>query len=374
MHNDNHSKGVYKLKFLKSFRLLAAAIAALITLSLAACSKQANSTQSQPAQTAAGAPVLASPADAPWKGRDNKQVTINAGFAKGMTGIANQFAIANGWYKEAGIDLKLVDIPNPVSAFAAGAVDIADGDPGTYVPAIVNNVPIKIISNMWRNKGAYWIIAKPEIKTWADLKGKKIGGAQATGGMRLTLMEVLSKNGIDPQKDVQIVANGFYQNAYATFTSGEVAATIIHQPYATLAEKDGTGHVLAKTWEYLPGYHTGVLVASNKIISEQPDVVKRILEVYFYANQYAKTHMDTFIPWAAKYLNVDEQTARKAIEAEIVLWENDPIVDTSRLQVTEDLLFKYGMQKEAIKVTGVVDNQFAEAIAIELKLGKYAEK
>lgn len=369
-----------KKQIFKSKRLVAMILTGALALSLAACSSSsagAQSTQSTdkavPAQTASiSANALPSPADAPWKGRTNKQVTVHAGFAKGMTGIANQFAIANGWYKEAGIDLSVLDIPNPVSAFGAGEVDIADGDPGTYIPAIVNNVPLKIVSNMWRNKGAYWIIAKPGIKSWADLKGKKVGAAQATGGMKLTLMEVLSKNGIDPNKDVELVANGFYQTAYATLASGEVDATIIHQPYATLAEKDGIGHVLAKTWEYMPDYHTGVLVASDKLIKEQPDVVERILEVYFYANNYAKTHLNEFLPWAAKYLNIDEETAKKAIESEIVLWENDPIVDTKRLQVTEDLLTKYGMQRESLKVDGVVNNLFSEKIAKELKLGKYA--
>ncbi|MGE5614491.1 MAG: ABC transporter substrate-binding protein [Bacillota bacterium] len=365
----------------KSVRFISMIAASIMAFSLAACTSTNNQNQqsqstdsvSTTQNTNSSDELIASPDDAPWKGRENKQVTVRAGFLKGMTGIANQFAIANGWYKEAGIDLSIIDIPNPVSAFGAGEVDIADGDPGTYVPAIVNNVPIKIISNMWRNKGAYWIIAKPEIKSWSDLKGKKVGSAHATGGMKLTLMEVLSQNGIDPNKDVELIANGSYQTAYATLTSGEVDATIIHQPYATLAEKDGVGRVLAKTWEYLPGYHTGVLVATQKMIDEQPDVVERVLEVYFYANNYAKNNMDEFIPWAAKYLNVDEETARKAIEAEIVLWENDPVVDTKRLQVTEDLLTKYGMQRESYPVDGVVDNRFAEKIARKLKLGKYAD-
>lgn len=365
----------------KSIRLFSMVVALIIPISLVGCSSANSQTQSQQKATSTPAAqqnttnsgaVIPSPDNAPWKGRQNKQVTIRGGFSKGMTGIANQFAIANGWYKDAGIDVSLVDIPNPVSAFAAGEVDIADGDPGTYIPAIVNKVPIKIISNMWRNRGAYWIVAKPNIKSFADLKGKKIGVAQATGGMKLTLMEVLSQNGIDPKKDVELVANGFYQTAYATLTSGEVDATIIHQPYATLAEKDGVGHVLAKTWEFLPDYHTGVLVASQKMINEQPEAVQRVLEVYFYTNNYAKTHMDQFLPWAAKYLNIDEETAKKAIESEIVLWENDPIVDTKRLQVTEDLLTKYGMQREAFKVDGVVDNQFAEKVAESLKLGKYS--
>lgn len=372
-------------KIMKKIRLLSFTLALVLALSFSACASpeeakaaaQAAGGTSSAASASSGAAntkVTPVPADAPWKNRSNKEVTVRAGFAKGMTGIANQYAIAMGWYKEAGINLDLLDAANPVSAFGSGDVDVADGDPGTYIPAIANNVSIKIISNMWRSHGAYWIIAKPGIKTWADLKGKKVGVAQATGGMKLTALEVLTKNGIDVNKDIEVVANGTYQTAYATFTSGQVDATIIHQPYATLAEKDGTGHVLAKTWEYMPEYHTGVLVATQKLIDEQPDVVNRILEVYFYANNYAKNHLDEFLPWASKYLNIDEATARKAIEAELVLWENDPIVDTKRLQVTEDLLTKYGMQKQSYKVDNVVDNQFAEKVAQELKLGKYVAK
>lgn len=70
-------------------------------------------------------------------------------------------------------------------------------------------------------------------------------------------------------------------------------------------------------------------------------------------------------------MNLDEKTARTAIESEIVLWENDPIVDKNRLQVTEDLLNQYGMQRDKISVDGTFDNTFAERVAKRLKLGKY---
>jgi NitT/TauT family transport system substrate-binding protein len=364
------------------------AIGAVITLSLvftlAACGSSSKGDPASSSSSEAGGGTEAAASSSldnttvdiaagkpPWEGRDNKEVTITAGFSKGMTGIANQFAISKGWYEEAGIHLNFVDTINPVAAFGAGEVDIADGDPGTYIPAIVNGVKIKVVSNMWRSRGAYWIIAKPEIKSFADLKGKVVGSAQPIGGMALTLMDVLSQNGIDPKKDVQLVPNGVYQSAYAAFESGEVDATIIHQPFATMAEQSGKGTVLAKTWEFMPEYQTGVLVASEKLINEQPEVVERVLEVYFYANEYAKTHMDEFLPWAAEYLNLDEKTARAAIESESVLWENDPIVDTKRLQVTEDLLTEYGMQRDKISVDGTVDNTFAEHVAKRLKLGKY---
>lgn len=362
--------------------LLTTLLILALIMSLAACNGNlagSDSSSNPPAGSADTADAGSSdlvpvPDDAPWKNRDNEPITVNSGFALGMTGIANQFAIKNGWYEDAGINLNQVDVDNPVSAFGSGDIDIADGDPGTYVPAIINKVPMKIIGNMWRNRGAFWVIASNEIKSWEDLKGKKVGTATPTGGMKLTLMETLAKNGIDPEKDVELVANGLRQEAYASLTSGEVDATVIHQPFATLAEKEGTGHTLAKTWEFIPEYKTGVLVASDRLIEEEPETIERVLEVYYYANEYCKNNFDLFIPWAAAYLNLDEATTLESIESEKVLWENDPIVSIERLQVTEDLLFKYGMQKESFNVSeGVVDNRFAEKIAERLKLGKYAQ-
>jgi NitT/TauT family transport system substrate-binding protein len=321
---------------------------------------------------ATNAPI-AVPDDAPWKGKENKPISVNTRWAKGMTGIANQFALANGWYKDANItfnDLETTSV-NPVPAFSSGDIEFADGDPGTYVPAIINKVPIKIVGNMWRNRGAFWIIANNNIKSWEDFKGKKIGTSVATGGMKLAILEVLGQNGIEA-KEIEAIANGSYQAAYATFISGDVDATVIHQPYATLAEKDGKGKAWAKTWEYIPDYHTGVLVASDRLIEKEPETLERILEIYYYANEYARTHLDEFIPWAAKYLNLDEETARTVFQSEKVLWENDPIVNVERLQKTEDLLFKHGMQRTSFDVSkGVVDNQFAEKVAEKLKLGKY---
>jgi len=299
-------------------------------------------------------------------------ITVNVVFAKGMTGIGNQFGIAKEFYAKAGITLNQIVTTDTVAAFASGQIDIADGDPGTFVPASANGVPFKIVANMWRSTGAYWIIANNKIKSFADLKGKTVGTATASGGMRVTAMEVLSKNGLDPKKDVSLVANGLYQAAYATLISGQVDATIIHQPFATLAEKEGTGHVLAKTWEFVTDYDTGAIVASDNLIKNRPNDLQRVLNVYFQANEYARSHDDEFYPWAATYLSQSLDVVKTAIASEKILWTDDPIVDSARLTSTEKLLLKYDFIRSIVPVTDVVNNKFADATAKALKLGKYA--
>lgn len=354
--------------WIKKIAVFAAAAVVLIgALSgCAASDKTASGASKGSSATPAGTSAQNS-ADTAQKPR----IKIRAGFSKGMTGIGNQFGIEKGFYDRAGIDLELIEVNDKVAAFAAGQIDVADGDPGTYTPAAANGVPLKIVGNMWRSTGAYWIIARDDIKSWQDLKGKTVGAATASGGMRVTAAEVLARNGIDPAKDIELVANGTNQTAYATLVSGQVAATIIHNPFATLAEKEGKGHVLGKTWKYVTDYHTGVLVASTDIIKKRPDDLQRVLDVYYEANEYARTHDDEFYPWAGKYLNISTEVAKESIESEKELWLDDPIVDVNRLKVTQELLVKYDFLREVVKTDNVVDNRFAEVSAQRLKLGKY---
>lgn len=336
--------------------------------SAAAKSAPASSHADSSATSGAKVPV---PDDAPWKGRGDARASVNLGATTGMTGVANQFALQNGWYDDAGLDVTELSTTNIVSTFASGGVDVSDGDPGTYIPAIVNDVPFTIVGNMWRSKGAYWIIGDKSVATWDDVKGKKFGTAQAAGGMKMTALATLAANGVDVERDgVDLVANNTRQTAYASLQKGDVNATIIHQPFATIAEQDGN-HILGKTWEYMPDYNTGVLVASDDFIKNKPDVLKRVLEIYYYANEWCRTHFDTFIPWAAAYLNLDEDTALKVFNSEIELWENDPVVIPERLQKTEDLLAEYGMQDKSLPVQDVYDNTIADEVASELKLGTY---
>ncbi len=295
-------------------------------------------------------------------------ITVRAAFASGMTGVINQYAIANGLYEKEGIVFDLVLSDNFVSAFASGDIDFADTDPGTFAQAAANGVPLKMVGNMWRSRGAYWIVANNDIDSIEDLKGKVVGTASTSGGMRITTMEVLKLAGLDPNKDVELVANGVNRNAYATLVSGEVDATIIHQPFATIALQEGTGHPIAKTWEFVTDYYTGTLAASDDFIENRPEDLQRVITAYYKVHEEVKANLDEFYPWAAEFLGIDEATARTAIEAEIELWTDEPVIDPARLQKTVDMLVEYGFLRDEVTIDDTYDNTFAEVAAKELGL------
>ena len=300
---------------------------------------------------------------------EEETITINACLAVGMTGAVNNFAIEKGLYKDLGIEFNNTPRTSHdavLSLITRGAIDLADGDPSSFIPGIANGVPAKLVGNMWRYSGCYWLVANNDIESIADLKGKTIGTAAAAGGMKLSVLKMLESEGLT-EDDVELVANGVYQGAYATLTSGEVDATIIHNPYAALAEAEGEGHILGRAWDYIPDYYTGTLLASDKIINEDPDKLQRVITAYYTVHEQVKNeYFDEFIKWVSEQMNVDEDVMRTAVESEKDVWLDYPVIPEDRVNNTVDILHQYGWLDENITADGTYDNAFGIKAAEEL--------
>lgn len=189
-------------------------------------------------------------------------IVIRFCFATGMTGAVNRFAIEKGLYKELGIEFENVEASadtnsTVMSLITRGEIDVADGDPSSYIPGIYNGVPAKLVGNMWRYSGCYWLVANNDIQDFSDLEGKKVGTAGASGGMRLSVLKMLEKNGVSTDNVDLIGQRRIPDRLCIPDFQGESGRyRIIHNPYAALAEADGTGHILGRAWDYIPDYYT----------------------------------------------------------------------------------------------------------------------
>lgn len=348
-------------------------ILAALTLTVGLLAGCGSSNGSQDAVTTAqtdGAQPVADAADGTDSGEDT--IVIRSCFATGMTGAVNNFAIEKGLYKELGIEFDNLTTTEGnagvLSMITRGEIDVADGDPSSYIPGIFNGVPGKLVGNMWRYSGCYWLIANNDIQSIEDLKGKTIGAQGAAGGMRLSVLKMLEKNGIS-QDEVTLVANGAYQTAYASFTSGEVDATIIHNPYAALAEAEGVGHILGRAWDYIPDYYTGTLIASNDFIENEPEKLQRFVTAYYQVHEEVKNeYFDEFIDWAAEQMNTTPEIMRTAVESEIDVWLDYPVIPEDRLAATFEYLKQYGWVDENVDYKGTYTNEFAQVAADTLGL------
>src|SRR5882762_2687451 len=174
-----------------------------------ACSKPAP--PPAPADTAA---APAAPSAAPMASAAAPAGSVDAPAVPGQLRIAYsdwpgwvawEIAIQKGWFKEAGVDVdfKWFEYAPSMEAYSAGKVDavaVTNGD--ALVTGSSGGKSTCIVANDYSD-GNDMIVAKPGIKTVAQLKGKKIG-VEVGFVDHLLLMNAL-KSAHMSDKDITIV-------------------------------------------------------------------------------------------------------------------------------------------------------------------------
>lgn len=289
-----------------------------------------------------------------------KQELIEIKYAPltGGSGIAVQFGASKGFFEEEGLDVEFVNVEDPITGLLSGDIDIADTPTTNAILSADQGAPIKIVSSLFRSKGAFYLLGNEEIDNVEDLKGKTVGAAKFGSGLDVYVRTILKEHGLDPDNDVTLIANGVHQEAYASLTNGQVDATIIHEPWVSYAEDEESGQLLARGWDYLPTFHTGVLVASDDAIAENPEGIKRLLSAYFKTQEYAKENIEEFKAFYLENMNVDEEVLEHTLERELEIWENDPNVSIDSLNDTQEIHKELGFQDDIYDIESYIDLRF----------------
>lgn len=296
------------------------------------------------------------PAQETQKDKKNLAKVKYAAF-NGISGLAARYGVEKGFFAEEGLDIQIIDTQDPIPGLTSGDIDIADNSTTSAIVAAGKGAPLKIVSSMFRTKGPFYLIAKPGISRIEDLKGKKVGVGAFGSGLDAYTRVILKKHGLG-KDDVTFIANGALNSAYASLEAGQVDATIIHEPFVSLAEKTGKGNLLAKGWDYLPTFHTGVLISSNKFIEKNPELVQKTIKAYFKSQEYAKSHKDEYLDYVAKNVKIDRDVLENAYKREDVLWENNPDIDINALNDTQKIQQDLGFQDKIYDVQKILDLRF----------------
>ena len=298
----------------------------------------------------------ATKAAAPAPAAEALQTLRYAGYP-GVTGLGVQLGIEKGFFKEEGLAIEFIDTRDPISGLASNDIDIADWNTTGAIIAAGKGVPITIVSSLFRHVGPFYLVGAPGVASIAALKGKSVGSAAFGTGLDVYARKILAAEGV-PTESVSFVANGVNAAALATVENGSVSATIIHEPFASLAEATGKGRVLAAGYDYLPRFHTGVIVAGNKFVASSPQQIEKFLRAYFKSNEYAKAHLDEYKAFYAKRLGVDPKVVDAAVQRELPIWANDPKVSLDEVQETQQIQLALGFQKEIYDASKFIDLAF----------------
>ena len=110
------------------------------------------------------------------------------------------------------------------------------------------------------HSGMNKIVTRPEIKTFADMKGKVVASDALNSGYGLVLLRILQMNGLTLEKDFTALAVGSGPNRLAAMRDGRAAAAALSAPDDIEAQKLGF-NILADATEIIGAYQGSAFVA-----------------------------------------------------------------------------------------------------------------
>ena len=244
----------------------------------------------------------------PLLGYDNAeaQQRIAASYP-GIAGYNIPFwvALETGEFKKLGLEIDPVLISGgsrSMQALLSGGLDLAHTSGGVPVQASLSGAEVTIIGTAANSMSA-GVIAAKEIRSYQDLKGKKIGIASFGGNNDIGLRFAFKKNGINPDKDVTFLQLGGERNRLTALERGVVSATIMSPPGLFVAEAQGftrLGDLNAMGMRY-PELS---IVARKRDLKDRRDVVRRYLRAYLEAVRTMKSNREATVRVIEKYIHV----------------------------------------------------------------------
>src|SRR5882724_12528481 len=238
-------------------------------------------------------------------------------------------AVHRGFFKDEGIDIEL---PRLIPAMAQNALMSGDvhyhglADSGLRLAA--RGAPIKAIF-YGADRPMYYLVAQKEIRSVAELKGKRVGVSQFGGTSDLSARLALKHYGVEPEKDALLIQIGAEGTRMAALRAGSVSAIIVPVPAVAILRRDGFNEVsfVGDVVEFASnGYST-----TEQRISDNPQEVKKVVRSLYRGLRYAKENPEGTIGVIQKEWKVDDEIAKGSYQAIIKALNDDGIIGEKQL-------------------------------------------
>jgi NitT/TauT family transport system substrate-binding protein len=264
--------------------------------------------------------------DAPAEAADKVRISIG-----NLSGQFMTMALAQkrGFLKEEGIEAEIIRVTGGATAAAMTSGDLDYGT-GMTLGGSMSGLPVKVVA-CFVPAPVFALVARPEIKSMQELKGKTVG-ISTFSGLSIFAARVIGKHfGLDPDRDMKFVAVGAVEGRFIRLTQGLLDAAVLAPPLDSEAKKKGF-NVLARADEILIFPETG-LVAGVKKIQEKPDEIKRVIKAGIKANRYIRGNRDGTIQFIMEWLKVNKEVATSTYDGVVKVYNEDPNICEQGLRV-----------------------------------------
>jgi NitT/TauT family transport system substrate-binding protein len=279
-------------------------------------------------------------------------------------------AIDLGLYKKYGVDVSTVALDGGVKVYRAmlsGNIDVAMAPAAVTAVGISKGAKVKaILSNTDKFEAS--MVVRDNVKTMADLKGKRIGIQQPGGFADILSKNVLRAAKIDP-KDVHFVT--IATEDVPALVADQVDTAILHVEQEMLAkEKVPSLHAVARMWVLQPHTVYNFLDVTEKTIQDKPKALEGFVKANIEATRIMYTDKARVLPILVKHTGYPEKVISETYDFLIknCIWNANTGLSPERVNFTANLMTKVGNIEKGKTPTydQIVDKTFAEKAIKEL--------
>jgi ABC-type nitrate/sulfonate/bicarbonate transport system substrate-binding protein len=219
-----------------------------------------------------------------------------------------------GYFREQGLDLSEMNRIEPgatlLAALHNGEIDVAAAGGPSLVLGTLQGLDIVIVGS-YQDVLEAGVVARPEIQTVDDLRGKTIGVSRLKAISDVAARLGLERLGLKPDVDVFLRGTGGIAESMAAMEQNAVAAASVSMPVVMAAEKQGYPLLIDVTGMRLP-FSAGALGTTKTIVNQRGDVVERVLRAVAQATNRFKTDPEYAAQVTRQYTGIDDQASLRA--------------------------------------------------------------
>lgn len=275
-----------------------------------------------------------------------------------------------GLYKKYGVDVDFVALDGGVKVYRAmlsGNIDVAMAPAALTAVGISKGSKVKaILANTDKFEAS--MVVRDNVKTMADLKGKRIGIQQPGGFADILSKNVLRAAKIDP-KEVHFVS--IATEDVPALVADQVDTAILHVEQEMLAkEKVPSLHAIARMWDLQPKTVYNFLDVTEKTTQEKPKALDAFVKATIEATRMMYTERAKVLPILVKHTGYPEKIVAETYDFLVknCIWNANTGLSPERITFTSNLMEKVGnIEKgKAPSYDQIVDKSFAEKAVKEL--------
>jgi NitT/TauT family transport system substrate-binding protein len=198
-----------------------------------------------------------------------------------------------------------------VAALNGGDIHYVTGIP-VGVRGVIAGFPLKIVA-CYLPKSSLMVVSRPDINSVQELKGKTVA-VSSFGSTNSGALQLIGKHfGLNPEKEIKLLAVGTNEARLAALVQGLVAAAVVPPPWDFHAKKLGF-HVIARSYEFF-NYPQAGLIVNDKKIKQSPDEVKWLIKAGILANRYIRSNREGTLQFLVDWMRTDKDVAIATYEA-----------------------------------------------------------